>query len=388
MPLDLRNAKVNDTFLFGKYQVESEDPWEIEWEVVDDTNSEYVIAQTKSIIDLRAFDAKESSNTDSNRRTYGNNNWKYSNIKQFLNSDSESWYSAQHQYDAPPSNNVYKNPYDTHKGFLYYFSDTEKSYLQDMTLTLANPNVDGKGSYTWTGKVWLPTYTQLTGKYNNSINEGTQFNKYTDNNSRIKYIHEKCAENNTYCIDNGYSSNDSWYYWMSSARTSYSYYVRYVNSSGATGSNDAYNGGDGLAPCIKLLRYLDSSAGINSLSMNPSCLLFLHKDRMVYIRQSDFIAPTNGVFDLPTDVNTDDIVYKIKVITNFSATDPLKITIKNSNESLFSQDLYCNDGVSSTDSNYLKSSGNTRIVLRDIPDSESLPTDAKISVILYCKRNL
>lgn len=256
--LDLTNATVGTTFNYGMYQVESEDPWEIEWEVVDDTDPNYIIAQTKSIIDLRCFDAKESSNTDSNRSKYGNNNWQYSNIKQFLNSDSESWYSSQHTYDAPPiSSNVYNsyNPYDTHKGFLYYFSDIEKAYLQDMTLTLANNTVtDGGGSYTWTGKVWLPTYTQMGYGTNNSISEGTQFSKYTDNSSRIKYLHEKCAENNSYAKAQGYTSSKAWWYWMSSAAPSVSYYAWLVDSVGSGSNSTAYNGNGGLAPCIKLPR--------------------------------------------------------------------------------------------------------------------------------------
>ena len=260
---DLSTTTVGSTFKFGKYQVESETPWAIEWEIVHQTD-EYQIAQTKQIIDLRCFDAKESTNTNSDRKDYGNNNWQYSNIKQFLNSDKESWYSAQHQYDAPPnSSNCYQysngttyNAYDTHKGFLYYFSDEEKSLLKDMTLTLANNTVtDGGGSYTWTGKVWLPTYTQMSGNQNNNISEGTKFDKYSDDNSRIKTLHENCAKYNEYCKVNSYTSGTTWSYWMSSALPSYSYNTRGVNSDGGPGYLDyAYDGYGGLAPCICLPR--------------------------------------------------------------------------------------------------------------------------------------
>ena len=261
--LDFSKLALGDTFKFGKYQVESETPWAIEWEIVHQTD-DYQIAQTKQIIDLRAFDAKESTNTDNNRSKYGNNNWQYSNIKQFLNSDQATWYSAQHSYDAPPnSSNCYQysngttyNAYDTHKGFLYYFSDEEKSLLKDMTLTLANnTKTDGGGSYTWTGKVWLPTYTQMSGNKNNSISEGTKFDKYSDDNSRIKTIHENCAKYNEYCKINSYTSGRAYWYWMSSAYPSYSYYTRSVNSDGdPVGNFNACCGGSGLAPCICLPR--------------------------------------------------------------------------------------------------------------------------------------
>ena len=254
------SLSVGSTFFLGKYQVESETPWDIEWEIVHQ-ESDYQIAMVKQIIDLRCFDAKESSNSDSNRKIYGNNNWQYSNIEQWLNSDASAgnWYSAQHSADAPPSSDNVRNnynPYDTKPGFLYYWTDEEKSVLQDMTLTLANnTKTDGGGSYTWTGKIWLPTYTQMSGSQNNGISEGTQFSKFTDDNSRIKTIHAMCAANNQYCIDNSKTEGTAWNYWMSSAIPSHSYISRNLDNNGNPESNDfAYGGNNGLAPCIRLPR--------------------------------------------------------------------------------------------------------------------------------------
>ena len=214
---------------------------------------------TKQIIDLRCFDAKESSNSDSDRKYCGNNNWGVSNVEQWLNSDQSNWYSAQHSADAPPSSvNVWSNynPYDTKPGFLYYWTDEEKAVLQDMTLTLANnTKTDGGGSYTWTGKVWLPTYTQMSGKQNNSISEGIQFSKFTDNNSRVKTIHAMCAANNQYCIDKGKTEGTAWNYWGSSATPTFSYNSQSVRSDGYPDYYyNAYLGSIGLAPCIRIPR--------------------------------------------------------------------------------------------------------------------------------------
>lgn len=254
--IDWASLSLNDTFYMGKYQVGSETPWDIEWEIVHQ-ESDYQIAMAKQIIDLRCFDAKESSNSDTNRQKYGNNNWGVSNIEQWLNSDQSNWYSAQHSADAPPSSAIVSyNPYDTKPGFLYYWTDEEKAVLQDMTLTLANNTVtDGGGSYTWTGKVWLPTYTQIFGDQNNSISEGTQFSKFTDDASRIKTIHAMCAANNQYCIDEGITEETVWYYWQSSTDPSYSYFLRLV---GRDGSPDPYSGAstgsNGIVPCIRVPR--------------------------------------------------------------------------------------------------------------------------------------
>ena len=261
--LDLDSLTVGSTFMLGKYQVESEDPWDIEWEIVHQTD-DYQIAMTKQIIDVRCFDAKEPNNTDSSRKSHGNNNWQYSNIEQWMNSDQASWYSAQHQYDAPPSsancwqyyNGTTYNAYDTHKGFLYYWSADEKALLKDMTLTFANNTVtDGGGSYTWTGKVWLPTYTQMSGGQNNRISEGEAFSKFTNNSSRIKTLHPNCAANNEVCKIKKYISGARCLYWMSSADTLKSSYVHLVDNSGSTGYYLAYYSDGGLAPCICLPRH-------------------------------------------------------------------------------------------------------------------------------------
>ena len=251
--LDLSNLVVGSTFKLGKYQVENETPWPIEWEIVHQ-ESNYQIAMTKQIIDLRCFDGKEPTNPNSDRKNNGNNNWQYSNIEQFLNSDQASWYSAQHQYDVPPNSaNTSDNPYDTHKGFLYHWNEDEKKLLKDMTLTLANNSVDGEGSYTWTGKVFLPTYTQMGFGNNNNIAEGVQFSKFTDNASRKKTINKYCAENNKYCIDNNKTEGTNWLYLLSSVLPSFSSYVRGVESGGSVSNYDsAYGGHYGLAPCICL----------------------------------------------------------------------------------------------------------------------------------------
>ena len=60
--IDFSSLSLNDTFFLGKYQVGSETPWDIEWEIVHQ-ESNYQIAMVTQIIDLRPFDAKESSNS-------------------------------------------------------------------------------------------------------------------------------------------------------------------------------------------------------------------------------------------------------------------------------------------------------------------------------------
>ena len=88
----------------------------IVWKIADKGHTGYpsgsVTLITEKIISLKCFDAIESGNSDSNRKSYGNNRWIYSNIRQWLNSGASAgaWYSAQHSADAPPTNaNVWSN---------------------------------------------------------------------------------------------------------------------------------------------------------------------------------------------------------------------------------------------------------------------------------------
>ena len=248
---------LGSTFLFGKHQVSNEEPWDIKWEIVHQ-ESDYHIAQTVQLIDARTFDGKEASNGDSNRQKYGNNNWKLSNIRQWLNSDAAAgeWYSAQHSADASPSNSnidtSYPTGYDTRPGFLYHFTAAQKSAMLNFDLTLKLHTVDGGGSHVVTQKVFLPTMTQVGFGANEGVAEGTVFNKYrgVENAFRIKTLHPMAAANSCYI---GQTANSEEWYWLSSASTT-SYRARRVNLVGSLGGNDAYLGGGGCAPCIVLPR--------------------------------------------------------------------------------------------------------------------------------------
>ena len=254
------SLSVGSTFMFGKHQVNNETPWAIEWEIVHQEN-DYQIAQTVQLIDARAFDAAEASNTDSDRNSEGNNNWKLSNIRQWLNSDATAgnWYSAQHSADAPPTNANTANcgtGYDTRPGFLYNFTAAQKSAMLNFDLTLKIPTVDGGGSHVVSQKVFLPTMTQVGLGANEGVTEGTVFNKYNGvtDSVRIKTVHPNAdaysGNTSTHFVANGASM-----WWLSSCYRN-SYIPRSIMKSGtmASGGYNARNGTIAIAPCICLPR--------------------------------------------------------------------------------------------------------------------------------------
>ena len=161
------------------------------------TTSEHqktITLMTKHIIRYAAFDAKEPNNTDSNRKVKGNNRWSVSNIRQWLNSNGAagSWWSAQHEYDAPPiAANVSDaaGAYADAPGFLAGFSADILQHFTDINNITVLDKVDngglGGGGEGTVDKVFLPSSTEMG---YGDLTEGSQLSKFTDKVSRIKKI--------------------------------------------------------------------------------------------------------------------------------------------------------------------------------------------------------
>ena len=207
---------------------------------------------TNEIILLRAFDAKEPNNTDSNRRSYGNNRYSVSNIDHWLNSTASAgqWYSPQHATDQSPNstNVVSQNPYDTDAGFLNGFDARFIAAMQDTTIKVA---LSGSGYDTLTRKVFLPSKAELFNQAENSIMEGSLL-QYFQANTKIAKISTYAAEDNNNKGSSSVTAGTASYYWMRTPNSSNSYNVRYVNSDGSLGYGIAYGGSYGVRPLCNL----------------------------------------------------------------------------------------------------------------------------------------
>ena len=231
----------------------------IVWEIADKNHAGYpansVTLITERIISLKCFDAIESGNSDSNRRSYGNNRWIYSNIRRWLNSQAAAgkWYAAQHSADAPPSNaNVWSNynEYDGEAGFLAGFSASFVAALLTTTHTVGKASVDGGGTETCTDKIFFASSTEvgLTG----DVTCGSKLALFTDDASRqAKPTAEAVSKSEN--TSTSLNANSPWYYWLCDAYASLSYGVRSVHPSGAMGWGSAYDGGRGVRPLCNLL---------------------------------------------------------------------------------------------------------------------------------------
>lgn len=224
---------------------------------------------TDKIISLLSFDAKEPDNSNGDRQNYGNNRYLHSNMLQWLNSNAAAgnWYSAQHSADQSPSSTTYVsvNPYSSWAGFLAMLDDDFAAALMDTTVTTAKNTVTDGGSYeTVTSKMFLASTTEIGLASENSIEEGSLLALFSDDTSRVAYCTQACVDTSQDTSDP--ATTAAWYWWLRTPFSAFSYFARYVSTSGALGYYDsvAYFGNGGVRPLCNLLSSILVSDTVNS----------------------------------------------------------------------------------------------------------------------------
>ena len=199
----------------------------------------------EKMITLKCFDAKEPSNTNSDRRSYGNNRYSQSNIDQWLNSQAASWYSARHSYDAPPSNaNVWSNynEYDTEAGFLSNFEADFRNAILDAVIRVAKNTVtDGGGYEDITRKIFLLSNTEVGLTNENSVAEGTLWSYFSSAARRQCYPTAEAVSNSEY-TSSSLNASSYWWWWPRTPYASYAYCARNVSADGSLNNTNAYYG--------------------------------------------------------------------------------------------------------------------------------------------------
>lgn len=210
---------------------------------------------TESIITLKAFDAKEASNSNSDRKNYGNNRYSVSNIDQWLNSAASSWYSARHSADAAPTNaNVWNNynEYDTEAGFLANFEADFRAAIPDTVIRVAKNTVtDGGGYEDITRKVYLLSNTEVGLANENSVAEGTVWSYFNSATRRQCKPTAEAVSKSEY-TDSSLNASSAWYWWLRTPYAGSANYARLVYTDGGLGNNSAYRGDRGVRPALEL----------------------------------------------------------------------------------------------------------------------------------------
>ena len=191
-------------------------------------NSVTLIAE--KIIQLMCSDAKEPSNSNSDRKNYGNNRHIHSNILQWLNSNATAgkWYSAKHGQDAPPTNaNVWDNynEYDAWAGFLAMLDPKFVAELLNTTLTVVKSSTDGGSYETFTAKMFLASTTEVGLANENGIAEGSRLALFSNDASRVAYPTAECVKNSEY-TSGSLNTSSGWYWWLRTPTSSNAFNVR------------------------------------------------------------------------------------------------------------------------------------------------------------------
>lgn len=165
------------------------------WRIVDKNHVGYpensVTIMTDKFITLKTFDAKEPDNPNPQRAANGNNRYRTSNVRQWLNSDgvANSWWHAQNlpndngndynNHDAPPREGLVSIlPYIGEDGFLRNVSEGFKSNIINTQIVCAkNSNTDGGGLETFLDTFFIPSVNELG--YTGTTGEGTVFSAFS-----------------------------------------------------------------------------------------------------------------------------------------------------------------------------------------------------------------
>ena len=210
---------------------------------------------TESIITLKAFDAKEASNSNSDRKNYGNNRYSVSNIDQWLNSAASSWYSARHSADAAPTNaNVWSNynEYDAEAGFLANFEADFRAAILDTVIRVAKNTVtDGGGYEDITRKVYLLSNTEVGLANENSVAEGTVWSYFNSATRRQCKPTAEAVSKSEY-TNSSLNASSVWYWWLRTPNAGDAYRARFVHTDGRLSSYGAYYGSYGVRPALEL----------------------------------------------------------------------------------------------------------------------------------------
>lgn len=312
----LSNLPTGAKVKFGKFQVNSETAQSIVWTVVAKNHrctpaypTNAITLHAAEILDLRCFDAKEPSNSNSDRQNYGNNRYSVSNLDQWLNKDAAggAWYSAAHSADHSPDTTAgtggYGTQYATRPGFLNGFTDDEKAAILSTTIRVVKPSTDGGSYEDVVRKVFLPSTTEVGLSNENSIAEGAAWGYYTSNTARIGYVTQQCFSN-TPSSSKPSSKTTAWYWWLRTPYYSYADFARLVFSDGSLSYRNAYLGRIGVRPALNL----SSSLLVSDSTDADGCYTFVWNQ-----------APTK-----PSYINVPTSVYggKSATIDWGASTDP------------------------------------------------------------------
>lgn len=278
MSQKLSNLPVGAKIKYGKYQVNTETPLPIMWTIVaknhrstPDYPTNAITLITSNVIDFRCFDAKEPNNPIEGRASHGNNNYRLSNIHQWMNSadSAGAWFSKTHDYDqSPDSNDVVLGwaTYANRPGFLYHFSNDERDAIQETRFRVVMPDSDPPATYEdISAKVFLASRTEVGMGNEEGFPDGSNWGYFTTDAGRKATITQQLVDNHTsYYTGLNTLSGQAW--WLRTPKVSTSTSPREINGAGTWyDSTEAIaSASNGFRPVINLSSEMEVSDSTDS----------------------------------------------------------------------------------------------------------------------------
>lgn len=167
------------------------------------------------------------SKNHADRVKWGNNIWKESNMRQWLNSTGNDWFQKQNEYDVRSGSTGYSSGWLTGfvTGFLDLVMPVNNKTARNTVSAVAG---GGGGGYDITlDRFWLLSIKEVFGNNNNGIAEGQQLLYFRDvattNNQRIQYDEGGVARN----------------VWLRSHHANSANHECHISSSGVSNANSA-----------------------------------------------------------------------------------------------------------------------------------------------------
>ena len=225
----------------------------IVWRVVAKSHTGYpvnsVTLLSDNIIRITLFDASEPTNPDTYRKDFGNPRYLYSNIRQWLNSKNQNWYTARHTYDAPPNSGY--NAYYNVAGFLSDFSWPIMLKLLDTTFNTKCLSIDGSGTDVITDKVFLFSTAEMG---SGETGEGAAIAYFNTTSTRLCTPTAQAVDNSEY-KNNDLATTLNYGWWLRTATPGLTAqtYANIISSTGSYASNErAYSHKVGLRPAFNI----------------------------------------------------------------------------------------------------------------------------------------
>lgn len=316
----LSSLPVGTKVKFGKYSVNGETAQPIIWLIVAKNHTSYpansVTLLTEKAIDIRAFDAAEPNNTDTNVKENGNSYYPLSNIDQWLNKSASNWYSPTHSYDQAPTSGYtgnYGTGYDTRPGFLNAFSTYEINAILDSTIVTPKLVDTVSTKENIIRKVFAPSTTEI----GFSENYWGACWEYFVSNSKVCPLTQQAYTHSLSTTKPG-TVGDNIPYWTRNYQGSTSYLVKVSDESSTAASWRANAGRVGVRPALNLSNTLMTSDAMDSdgcysviLNSPPPSPTTITTPSKVYGGKSNAIS-----WSAVTDPNGDTVTYQLECSLN------------------------------------------------------------------------